>query len=485
MNPYSSPVRFVARIFYAAATVILFSILLIRLRGTLSLQVTTLLYLVPITISATLWGVAAGATASLLSFLIYNYYFISPYNTLRVAQPQDILSMLVLLGVAILISSLMARIQSNLQQARAREREARQLFDLSLDITNQQSTAAIAQVVADHIANFFPHSVVMVDMTNSQTELRIQTPEVDLHSLNIPARVIPLNSPRGLLGTISIWMESGSIAPEEERLLQAFANQAVLAFDRADLTEAQTRARVIEESDKLKTAILSSVSHELRTPLASIQAAATSLFNPDVNFEMDARVEMQTLLLEEVSRMTQVVGDLLNMSRIEAGALKLLRQWNSLAEIVDHSMQSLRSTVASHQIEVDVSEDLPLVAVDSVLLEQVIINLIRNSLRYSPPRSVIRIDARAIDPVLIVTVSNDGPPIPEEYLSHIFKKFYPMPGRDTSLSLGLGLSICKGVVEAHGGQIWAENLPVGVAFRFTIPLAWEGSRPIVPEEEVE
>lgn len=473
------------RVLSSAGIVILFSMLLIRFRSTLSPQVASLLYLVPITVSATLWGVSAGVTASLLSFLLYNYFFIHPYNTLHVAEPQDILSMFVLLGVAILISSLMARTQFNLKKAQAREREALQLSQLSVDLTNQHSAADIANVVASHIVKFFQNSIVVVTLEQSQGALRIQVPEGAKIMEGATKRNLSLVSSRGLLGKIEIWLPHETIAPEEERLLQTFTNQAVLAFDRADLVDAQTRARVVEESDRLKTAILSSVSHELRTPLASIQAAATSIFNPDVRFAPEAQAELQSLLLEEINRMSQVVGNLLNMSRIDAGALNLQRQWNSLAEIVDHSVQSLRTTSGGHPIVVDVSEDLPLVAVDSILLEQVIINLVRNSLRFSPPNTPVRISAKAVDPYLRVTVSNEGPSIPEEHLGHIFEKFYPMPGRDASLSVGLGLSICEGVVEAHGGQIWAENLPNGVAFTFTLPLDWEGSHPVVPEEETE
>ncbi len=242
---------------------------------------------------------------------------------------------------------------------------------------------------------------------------------------------------------------------------------------------------MLEESDRLKTAILSSVSHELRTPLATIQASATTLFNPAVKLEPEARTELQSLLLEETDRMIQLVGNLLNMSRIEAGALKLQRQWNSMAEIVDSSVRRLQRVTGGRSFEVDVSEDLPLVSVDSVLMEQVIVNLIRNSLKFAPPNSPIRISARADDQALLVSVSNQGPHIPEEYLEHVFEKFYPIPRPDTAQSTGLGLSICKGIVEAHGGKIWAANLPQGVAFHFTLPLSWAGVRPILPDEEGE
>lgn len=464
----------------STGTVLVSSLVLILLRPFLSNAVVALLYLVPVVISATLLGRLAGITASVLSFLIFNYFFISPYYTLRVTHPQDFLAMIVLLSVAILISSLMARIQSNLVQVQAREREAIQLYELGVDLAGKNDLSMIARILAERLAAFFQPTLIEVEIFHPQTIVR-KGNALGKES----TQVIALSSPRGLLGEIRIWHPAGQLMPEEERLLQTFASQGALALDRAILSDSETRARVLEESDRLKTAILSSVSHELRTPLASIQAAATSLFNPNVMLEPAARSELQSLLIEETDNMAQLVGNLLNMSRIEAGALKLQRQWNSFAEIVDTALRRLQRYVANHAIDVDVSEELPLISVDSVLMEQVIINLVRNSLKFAPPNTPIRISARAEDHALRVTVSNEGPPIPEEYLQHVFEKFYPIPGKDTSQGTGLGLSICKGIVEAHGGQIWAANVAIGVAFHFTLPRTWDGTLPVLPDQETE
>jgi two-component system, OmpR family, sensor histidine kinase KdpD len=175
----------------------------------------------------------------------------------------------------------------------------------------------------------------------------------------------------------------------------------------------------------------------------------------------------------------------LNMSRIEANALKLQREWNSITEIIDNCVKRLERISGQHHIEVNASEDLPLVSFDPVLIEQVLINLVNNSIKFAPPQTTICVHAETDDQVLKTTVSNQGPPIPEEHIEHIFEKFYPIPGRDAKRSTGLGLSICKGIIEAHNGAIWAENLPAGVAFTFTIPLTWEGARPVLPVVEEE
>lgn len=468
--------------------VVLSSLVLILLRPYLSISVVALLYLVPVVISAAVFGRLAGIMASILSFLIFNYFFLSPFYTFQVAHPQDILAMIVLLSVAILISSLMARIQSNLEKVRAREQEAVQLYELSIDLAGKNDQAMIAKTLAQRLAGLIQSSVLEVEIFLPGTSIqeRVKEKDPDPVDLSGPPRMrIPLSSPRGDFGEIRIWYTAEKLQPEEERLLQTFASQGVLALDRAALIDSETRARVLEESDRLKTAILSSVSHELRTPLASIQAAATSLYNPEVSLEPAARTELQSLLLEETDNMSQLVGNLLNMSRIEAGALKLQRQWNSFAEIVDTGLRRLSRNITPHWVEVEVSEDLPLVSVDSVLMEQVIINLVRNSLKFAPRGTPIRIKAGVEEQNLIVTVSNEGPPIPEEYIQHVFEKFYPIPGKDTSQGTGLGLSICKGIVEAHGGKIWASNLAAGVAFHFSLPLTWLGSLPNLPDKEVE
>ena len=343
MKPWSFVFRPILSVLAAVGTVVLSSLLLYPTRDFFSTAVIALLFLVPVVISATIWGRLAGISASILSFLIFLFFFVPPYYTFSVAQPQDFLVMLVFLSVAVLISSLMARLQANLAQVEAREHEAVQLYELSLELTGKSDEVTIAKTLAHRIAGSLPGAWIEVEVYRSDKPVIVRVPEEDGgKDLPEPAQRIPLTSPRGTLGEIRIWNPMDKLPPEKARLLQTFASQGALALDRAILDASETRARVLEESDRLKTAILSSVSHELRTPLATIQASATSLFNPAVELEPTARTELQSLLLEETDRMIQLVGNLLNMSRIEAGALKLQRQWNSMAEIVDTSVRRLQ-----------------------------------------------------------------------------------------------------------------------------------------------
>lgn len=454
---------------FSIIIVILASEILYALRAGLTTSIIALLYLVPVIISAAFWGGLAGITTSVLSFLIFNYYFLHPFYTFTVSQPQDILAMFIFLGVAVLISNLMARAQSRLRQVQAREREVLQLYELSAALTGQTDAQAVTHILAQRLAILFPDTLIEIRVDAGERKFSLFEPEQNAAQVvEKPVRV-PLFASKGQLGEIRMHGNADVVTIDQERLLQTCASQGAIALERAILAENETRARVIEESDRLKTAILSSVSHELRTPLASIQAAASSLFDPTLTFEPEARSDLQALLVEEVEHLTQLVGNLLNMSRIEAGALKLQRQWNSLSEIADTAIRRLRRTAPRQTIRQEVPDDLPLVNVDQVLMEQVFINLISNSLKFAPSNTPICVSAEVVDGAMRVTVSNQGPPIPPDYIEHIFEKFFLIPGQNRTQGTGLGLSICKGIVEAHGGKIWAENIPGGVAFKFSLP----------------
>ena len=244
------------------------------------------------------------------------------------------------------------------------------------------------------------------------------------------------------------------------------------------LEQAEDRAKLLEESDRFKSSLLSSVSHDLRTPLATIKAAASSLRTGEIDWDSPARAELLAAIDDETDHLNMLVGNLLDMSRIESGALRPEQKWNVLLEIVQSVVRRMRRLAQGHPLLVEVPEDLPLVHVDFVLMGQVLTNLISNSLKFAPVDTPVRIHAAVRDAAnVLVQVSNQGPPVPEAHLRLIFDKFYRMTAGDRVTGTGLGLSICKGIVEAHGGTIWAENLPGGFSFNFTLPLPVEGEAP--------
>jgi two-component system, OmpR family, sensor histidine kinase KdpD len=453
----------------------LITAMFLALRDVLDKTLIVLLYLMPLGIITALWGLGPGITSALITFLTLNYFFIQPYYTFTVHRPTDVVILVVFLIVAIVISQLVGRAQAGLAAATAREQEATQLYELSTALTGLHDARAIAQILAKQVHAVAESEFVELTITRAHSfayRLPQNTPPV-----RPPELTIPIESARGPLGEIRLWRIAPAIAPSEVRLFQTFASQGALALERAWLAQAESRARVLEESDQLKSAILSSVSHELRTPLATIKAAASSLRGKEVSWDSLARADLVAAIDDEADHLNMLVGNLLDMSRIESGALKPKREWNILSEIVGSVLTRMKNLAAEHRIEVDVAENLPLVPVDYVQMEQVFTNLISNGLKYAPVNTVVCIRAQLEGQAIHVQVSNQGPQIPPEHLERIFDKFYRVTAADRVTGTGLGLSICKGIVEAHGGRIWAENLSDGLAFNFTIPLLWEGAKP--------
>jgi two-component system sensor histidine kinase KdpD len=449
-----------------------------------------LLFLLPVGLSAYLWGLASGIFAAFLAFLSFNFFFIAPRFSFSVHQTQDLLVLLVFLIVAIVMSQLVGRIQKNLSEAKAREIEAIRLYELSTALAGTLEENAVAQIVAERSRETFDADMVMiiVEREKAKAPLQIQSSrekpveEDDAQTLLVPTFIAPMQSSSGVLGEIRLYRQTKPFSASEERLLRTFASQAVLALERTWLSQVETRAKVLEESDRLKSSILSSVSHELRTPLATIKASVTSLRSREVDWESSDRDELLAAIEEETDHLNQLVSNLLNMSRIEAGALQPEKRWNILAEIATNAIHRTRAD--QHTVVLAFPEELPLVPVDWIQMEQVFTNLLSNSIKYSPPGSIIHLSASVFEEnELLIQVKNAGPHVPDDQLERIFDKFYRLIANERITGTGLGLSICKGIIEAHGGKIWAENQPDGFAFFFTIPLTLSGDRPRLPEEE--
>jgi len=444
-----------------------------------------ILYLLPVGLCAAVWGLVAGVTAAILAFFGLNYFFIEPRFTLFVHQSQDLIVLFVFLGVAIFISQMVGRTRDSLAAARDREQEAVRLFQLSAELAGLHDDQLIVRSIARNIIETFRAERVEVEIQDRMTgkPTIYSLPKEGVASLPVPVTRMPLQKPDDVIGEIRLWRTPPEFSLAEERLLQTFSYQGVIALERSRLIQAETRARVLEESDHMKTSLLSSVSHELRTPLATIKASSTSLSSEAVSWDSEARRDLLEAIEEESDHLNLLVGNLLDMSRIESGALKPERRWNALDEIIDIVINRMRTTTRKYKINVDVSPDLPLVYVDDVQIGQVFTNLISNSMKYAPENSMIGIQAEKGDQDhLEVQVSNQGPPVPEGDLDLIFEKFHRVSSSDRITGIGLGLSICKGIVEAHGGHIWAQNLPNGFAIHFTLPLTWQGNSPRIPEE---
>ena len=473
------------QVIFTLLSVALTTGILVIFRHELNFTSVAMLFFLPVGLSTALWGLLPGILSALTAFLALNYFFITPYYSLRVHQSQDLLVLVIFLVVAVVINQLVARSQINMEKATAREHETAWLFELSSSLAKIDDESLVLRNLAEKILVVFQATSVRVSMEGylDVKATSIQLPTQDKLLFGQSSVILPIQSARGILGEIVIWKDGHALSGAQERLLHAFANQAGLALERVRLSKSEQRARILEESDRLKSALLSSVSHELRTPLATIKASVTSLLSRDLELGEETRQDLLSAIEEETDHLNYLVGNLLDMSRIEAGAIQPQRKWNVLADIVHSAVDRMHSMTYHHPVLNEVSDELPLVPVDFIQIEHVFMNLISNGIKYAPEGTPIHIQANLHDhAILQIQVSNQGPPVPEADLGRIFEKFYRITAADRVTGTGLGLSICKGFVEAHGWRIWAENLPDGFAFYFTLPLTWEGAPPKMPEE---
>jgi two-component system sensor histidine kinase KdpD len=262
--------------------------------------------------------------------------------------------------------------------------------------------------------------------------------------------------------------------PEERRLLDALIDQTALAIERSQLVERVDEAQVHVEADKLRVAMLTSLSHDLRTPLASILGATTTLLTGGELYDAAQTHELLSTIRDEAERLDRFVGNLLDMSRLEAGALGVKVETADMKELVDVARKRLARRLAAHRVTVDLPEDLPAVSVDPLLVEQALVNLLDNAAKYSPADSSIGIHGRRSGNKLVVAIEDEGPGIPPEALPLIFDKFYRAKAADSRIAgTGLGLAVARGFVEAFGGQLDAANRTdrSGAVLTLTLPLA--------------
>jgi two-component system sensor histidine kinase KdpD len=268
----------------------------------------------------------------------------------------------------------------------------------------------------------------------------------------------------------------GELTIEQERLLGAYADLAAVAIEGIQLGEeahnAQMLSQVLKDTEKLQTALINSISHDLRTPLVSVIGVLSSLQEEGMSLDNAAKKNMLQVAREEAERLNRLITNLLDVSRIEAGAMKINRQPSNVQDLVGAAVEQLGSRAHDRPIAIDVPAELPFVSVDFALIVQALVNILDNALKYSPVDLPVEIKGRQIGREVTIVIADHGPGIPPQDLSHVFEKFYRIRRPDKVAGTGLGLSICKGIVDAHGGHITAENRPGGGAvISLTLPVA--------------
>jgi two-component system sensor histidine kinase KdpD len=485
LSPWVSKlIPFIAGLVCVAAT----AAILLALQSWLPIAVVALLFLLPVIVIATWGGLQPALATSLVAFLAFTYFFTDPQHTLLVQNPEELLALLVFLFVTVVISRLVSTANEHAAQARDRELESTTLYNLSKTLGAQVDLDEALSSVTRQVAEVFQLSgcEILLTAADGSQQSRARFPRTDdapaaqqAGTLTEPLadQVVDLSltasgAPIGVLRLITR-QPAATITPSMSRMLTTFATQLGLVIERAQLASAAERARVLEETDQFKSALLSSVSHDLRTPLAGIKAAATVLLNEELHMDGEARRDMLITINEEADRLNRLVGDLLDMSRIEGGALRLRPDWCDLDELIRGVVDRLAPRLTGLTVRLNWPDDLPLVRADYVQIDRVVTNLLENAMRYAPPGSAIDISVENREDGITFSIDNEGPAIPGELLPHLFGKFQRlMPGSPADVSTGLGLSICKGIVEAHGGRIWAES-PLwdnqGARFAFTLP----------------
>lgn len=450
-------------------------------------------FLLVVLFIASAYGLGPGILASVLGMLCFNFFFIPPTGTFTVHDSQNWIALFVFLVTAVIASQLSAAARRRARDAERRREEVWRLYQLSRAIIGTPDSETVMTLMARQVVDIFgvaycaifvrgdggwqrsavaqegppvePSQPIMDEVFRTgmfqQAPATEGAPPVSYAALKVGVK------PTGVLALSSTTLESETI--------EAIAGLVALALERARFLHEISRTEALRQSDELKSALLASVSHDLRTPLTSMRAAIDNLLQRDVEWDREALHEFHLIISEDIHRLTRLVENLLEMARIEAGQLRLSKQWEVVADLVDDALHHCAEALRNHAVRVEIAETFPLVKMDARLMAEALINLIENAGKYSPPGSEIVIRGRLRDDQLMLSVTDQGSGLAPDEQDRVFDKFYRGPQRGVrhSAGTGMGLAIARGIIEAHGGRIWAESVPgAGATFTMAIPVEW-------------
>jgi two-component system, OmpR family, sensor histidine kinase KdpD len=457
-------------------------------------------YLLAVVVAALRLGFKPALLTAFLGVLAFDFFLIPPYYSFAVADTQYLITFVGLLTVGAVISTLVARARRQTETIRTREMQTAHLYALSRGLASAVGLQDILNTLIRHMSETLPGQVAIFIPEGESLALAAGSPRISpgekeksvalwaFRNGQLAGRgtetlssseflYLPLQTGARAVGVMGIKMEPAGedLTPERRRLLEAFSNQAALAIERAVLAREAEQAQLHQATERLERSLLNSISHDLRTPLSSIMGTLSSLRDEGKASGDESRRELIDLAWEEAERMNRFVGNLLDITRLEAGVLKIKKEPYDLQDLVGSCLASLESRLKGRKVQIQVPPDLPLIPMDSVLMAQVLVNLMENALKYSPPEGTIEVAGRMEENRVKIEVTDQGPGVPREHLGRIFNKFFRFKRAEEVGGTGLGLAISKGIVEAHEGEIWAENLPQG-GFKivFTLPLTSPG-----------
>lgn len=469
-----------------------------------------MVYLLGVVVVAARYGRGPSVLSSFLSVVLFDFFFVPPRFSFAVSDSQYLITFAVMLLVALVISSMTASTRHQAKIAGHRERRIASLYAMSRELAVTRGEENIVRIAIKHVADVFEAQAVVL-LPNEAGRIVYPKSEGTAQSchgsdLSVAQWVydheqmagqgtdtlpggevvyLPLKASTEMIGVLALLpLNPARIAlPEQQRLLETFTSQIALALERVRLAAEALSTQMKMETEQLRNSLLSAISHDLRTPLAAIVGASSSLVRDDDKLDDHARHELSQTIYDESIRMAGLANNLLDMARLEAGAVVLNRQWQPLEEVVGGALAGLAPRMVNHPVTVKLPHHLPLVEIDSLLIERVFANLLENTAKYTPRGTPIEISATIGQNELVVTVSDQGHGIPPGEEKRIFEKFYRITREGNQGGAGLGLSICRSIVEAHGGRIWANNLlSGGAAFHFALPLT--ESPPMIEHEEI-
>jgi two-component system sensor histidine kinase KdpD len=472
---------------------------------------TVMVFLLGVVFVAHRYGRGPAVVAAIANVLVFDFFFVPPFLTFTVNDAQYLITFAVMLIVGLLVSMLTVRVRERLEAVQRQERRTAALYRLTQQLSGVVGTVFLVQIAGRQLREIFGgEAVVFVRQPGDPVELRFgqgtEVAKVPVNAVvaqwvadhdqvaglgtdtlpNATALFVPLTGSQRTVGAIGVRPDDPQrfLDPEQRRLLETCASLVALAVERDQSVLEAQQAKLKAEAEQLRNSLLSSVSHDLRTPLAAMAGAASSLLDHSPDEPAERRDLLQTIV-DESRRLARLVDNLLDMTRIEAGAVVPNRQWHVLEEIVGSAVHRVTCELGDRPIHTDLPPELPLVSVDGLLVEQVLVNLLENAARYTPAGSPIEIAARQVSRSVEIRVADRGPGLPLGDEKRVFEKFYRGSAArpDGRRGVGLGLAIAHGIVEAHGGRITARNRPGGGA-EFVITLPTGGPAPAVPTDGV-
>jgi len=459
-------------------------------------------YLLAVVIAALRCGRGPAICSAVVGAIAFNFFVIPPRLSFAVWDIWYLITLLSMLVVALIISTLVSQVREQAKTARANAAYMEAVYAYAQALAEAGSEDQIVKVVARHVTETFRWPVLLALPGGGGLTVQFRSPEFIYDEAEQTAAIranevgravgrgterfpelrglyVPLKTAWGVKGVLALQVPDAEspLAARQYRILESFATRAALALGRAALEQKAHEAQMLQETDRLQSALLNSVSHNLRTPLATVSGALRSLLEDAAVLDESTRREMLMNAAEQATRLNRLVGNLLDMSRLEAGAVRVKPEPCDIQDIVGAALEQLGEAAGRRPILLNLPEHPLLVTLDFVLVTQVLVNLVDNALKYSVADRHIEIRAGEVDGRLEVEVTDRGEGIPEEHLEKVFERFHRGGRSDHAGGAGLGLSICKGFVEAHGGQIWAKRGPEGgTTVTFAIPMSRNAER---------